>query len=481
MKNWEVAAILIRIAELTAFKEDNRYKSQAYLRAARSVRRLTGDIEEYARRGSLTSIDGVGVAIEKKIEEIISTGKSEALLHLESEFPAEFLDVLAIPGIGLTTGRKLYKHLHVDSLETLEKAVRERKVRKITGLGPKTEMRIKDGLKLLKERPKTYNIGFIAPLVREIEAKLKNLDFVHKLTISGPFRRKAEGVSTVELVVVLSDRQAFVNYLKDQSFIREIRKEGMTIQTTSLWHIPLNFHVVAQDEFWAKVFLTTGSDAHLQDIEKILKEKGLKIDADTFREGEEGFYKALGCSFIPPELREGRGELPAARESRLPSLVSLADIKGDLHTHTNWSDGTENVRKMVEGARGRGYHYIAITDHSPSLKIAGGLTLDELKRQQEDISRLKEESKDIIIFTGMEVDILKDGDLDLPDSIMEELDLVVASVHTGFQQPGEKLTQRICRAMENPHVRILAHPTGRLIGRRDPYPVEVKDFLSSQK
>ena len=477
LQNWEVAATLARIGQLLALKGDNPFKSQAYARAARAVKRLNGDIEEYHRKGTLTAIPGIGHHIAQVIEEMVSTGQSLYMKTIEADFPTDFLDILAVPGVGLATGRTLYQHLRVASLEDLEKAVQKKEVRKIPGLGPKTEQRIKEGLRLLKEGPKEYNLGIIAPLARDIEARIQSLDFVRKIAPAGEFRRRVEAVTALEFVVSTSEVERLQGFLEKQPFIRGVDRQGRILKAVSLWQVPLLFHVVEEDSFWSSLLMATGSQKHVEELAERAAEKNLDITPQLFSAGEKEFYRQLGSPWIPPELREGRGELQAALRGDLPSLVTLADIKGDLHTHSSWSDGTESIDQMLKRAKEKGYQYMAVTDHSPSLKIAGGLSLDQLKKQMEEISRLKEMHKGFTIFTGMEVDILRDGQLDLPDEVMAELDVVIASIHTGFKQPAEQLTQRMMAAMENSYVHIIGHPTGRLIGRRDPYPIDVDALL----
>lgn len=477
MQNWEVAATLQRIGQLLSLKGDNPYKSQAYARAARSVKRLNGNIAEYYLKGNLTSIPGVGQHIAQVIAEMVSTGKSAYMETIEGEFPPDFLDILAVPGIGLTTGKILYQHLQIGSLKDLERAVLKKELRKIPSLGPKTEQRIKEGLRLLQERPKEYNLGIIASLARDIEARIQSLDFVRRTAMAGEFRRRVEAVLALEFIVSTSEVERFHNFLEKQPFIREISRRGPVIEAVSLWQVPLIFRLVEEGAFWSSLLMATGSKKHLEELTALAAKKNLEITPRLFTTGEKEFYHQLGSPWIPPELREGRGELQAALQGKLPSLVALAQVKGDLHTHTNWSDGTESISNMAARAREKGYQYMAVTDHSPSLKIAGGLTLDMLKKQIEEISRLKEEDKGFTIFTGMEVDILRDGGLDLPDHVMAELDVVIASIHTGFKQPEEQLTRRMLEAMEHPYVHIIGHPTGRLIGRRDPYPIDVDAIL----
>jgi DNA polymerase (family X) len=477
LQNWEVAATLARIGQLLALKGDNPFKSQAYARAARAVKGLRGDIGDYHQKGTLTSIPGVGHHIAQVIAEMVSTGQSAYMKSIESDFPADFLDILAVPGIGLATGRTLYHHLGVASLADLQEAVERKEVRKLPGLGPKTEQRIKEGLRLLQEGPKEYNLGVIAPLARDIEDRIQSLDFVRRTATAGEFRRRVEAVTALEFIVSTSEVVRFQNFLEKQPFIREIKGQGRVIKAVSLWQIPLLFHLVEEDSFWSSLLMATGSQKHIEEVAAKAAEKNLEITPQLFAAGEKEFYRQLGSPWIPPELREGRGELEAAMQGSLPSLVALGDIKGDLHTHSNWSDGTESILQMLKRAKEKGYQYLAVTDHSPSLKIAGGLSLDQLKKQVEEISRLKEEHKGFTIFTGMEVDILRDGKLDLPDEVMAELDVVIASIHTGFRQPAEQLTQRMMAAMENPYVHIIGHPTGRLIGRRDPYPIDVGALL----
>lgn len=488
MENWEVAEILKRIANLLALKGENEYKIRAYIKAARSISHINEDVVNLANEGRLQELDGIGSALAKKIEEIVTTGKSPLLTRLESELPVELLALFNIPGVGRKIGSQIYRYLNVRSLEEVEEAARQGRIRFLPGLGPKTEEKILKGLEKLKCQTPRYNLKIAYPLSIKIKEWLSSIAHSPYCMIAGSLRRGRETASNINLVMGFDGNvEGLVKQLYSFSLAEKksiIQNKG-SITFNTIWGIPVILNIVPQKLFIPALIYYTGSKGHVKKIMEKAKCKGYKFSASgmyrdevpvIFRE-EADFYHLLGMEYIPPELREDHGELDAAAHHRLPLLVDYNDIKGDLHLHSDWSDGIDSIEELANAAEKRGYRYIAITDHSHSLRIASGLSQGSLARQKEYISKVQERFNNIKILPGIEVDILNDCSLDLPDEVLSELDVVIASIHSGFNQPKEKINARLLAAMKNPYVNIIAHPSGRLLGEREPYEVDMEFLL----
>ncbi|HHX87132.1 MAG TPA: DNA polymerase/3'-5' exonuclease PolX, partial [Firmicutes bacterium] len=499
MENWEVAAALERIAGLLSIKGENQYKSRAYSMASRQINRLACPLKQLAVEGRLQEIPGVGDALEKKIEELISTGNCRFLTELESEVPPQLLALYEIPGVGLKTAHKLYAGLELRSLRELEQAAREGRLQSIPGLGSNLRENI---LAFFEQRPRyaeTFHRGIALPLARQWVRRLQELPGVVCCRASGALRRGTETVTEALLVAGIEEsrRSAFKEALAEV-VPGELREEAAGGSSRSPFSavsfrtpsgLPVHLLQVPEECLAIALLWSTGSSYHWEQLVSAARQKGLVLSACGLQEQdggkelpvdrEEEIYRELELPFIPPELRENPQVIELGRQGKLPDLLELSQIRGDLHLHSNWSDGFSSIPELAAGAAARGYSYLAITDHSPSLQIAGGLSIRRLKEQIAEIRKFNRSgSSPCYLFPGMEVDILEDGSLDLPDELLYELELVVASVHSNFRLSRQEMTGRICRAMAHPAVHIIGHPTGRLLGSRGGYQVDLDQVIT---
>ena len=488
MKNIELSRIFEQIAKILKIKEENPFKIRAYEKITLVLENLPIDIETIYHQGGLNNIPGVGTGIAKKIEEFLTTGKLEYYEKLKETIPSGVIELLDISEVGPKTAKLLYEELGVDNIDKLEKAVREHQIKDLPGMGEKSETNILRGIELYKRRKERFLLGRALPLAEEMVESLSQLKETDKISFAGSLRRKKETIGDIDILITSQNPEKIMRTFTSLPQVREILAEGPTkssIITKDDLHIDVR--VVEPISFGAALQYFTGSKAHNIKLRELALKRGLKINEyGVFEvesgnriagEKEEEVYQALNLPFIPPELREDRGEIEAAQENRLPQLIEYSQIKGDLHLHTKWSDGAHTIRQMAEAAKKRGYKYIAITDHSQSLKIAGGLTEKRLREQVEEIQKLNQELKDFTILSGIEVDIKSDGSLDFSDEILSKLDVVIAAIHSGFKQESKIITERIIKAMQNRLVNIIAHPTGRLIGYRESYQVDINEMM----
>jgi len=488
MKNLELSRIFEQIAKILKIKGENPFKIRAYEKITLVLENLPIDIETIYQQEGLNNIPGVGAGIAKKIEEFLTTGKLEYYEKLKETIPSGVIELLDISEVGPKTAKLLYEQLEVDNIEKLEKVVRGHLIKDLPGMGEKTETNILRGIELYKRRKERVLLGLALPLAEEIVENLSHLKETNKISFAGSLRRKKETIGDIDILVTSQKPEKIMKTFTSLPQVREILAEGPTkssIITKDDIHVDVR--VVEPISFGAALQYFTGSKAHNIRLRELALKRGLKIneygifDVKTDRriagEREEEIYQILDLPLIPPELREDRGEIEVAQENRLPHLIEYPQIKGDLHLHTKWSDGAHTIRQMAEAAKKRGYKYIAITDHSQSLKFAGGLIEERLREQVEEIQKINQELNDFTILTGIEVDIKSDGSLDFPDEILNKLDIVIAAIHSGFKQESKIITERIVRAMQNRFVNIIAHPTGRLIGYRESYQVEVDKMM----
>jgi len=488
LKNLELSRIFEQIAKILKIKGENPFKIRAYEKITLVLENLPIDIETIYQQGGLSNIPGVGAGIAKKIEEFLTTGKLEYYEKLKETIPSGVVELLDISEVGPKTAKLLYEQLEVDNIEKLEKVVRGHLIKDLPGMGEKTETNILRGIELYKRRKERVLLGLALPLAEEIVEKLSHLKETNKISFAGSLRRKKETIGDIDILVTSQKPEKIMKTFTSLPQVREILAEGPTkssIITKDDIHVDVR--VVEPISFGAALQYFTGSKAHNIRLRELALKRGLKIneygvfDVKTDRriagEREEEIYQILDLPLIPPELREDRGEIEVAQENRLPHLIEYLQIKGDLHLHTKWSDGAHTIRQMAEAAKKRGYKYIAITDHSQSLKFAGGLIEERLREQVEEIQKVNQELDDFTILTGIEVDIKSDGSLDFPDEILNKLDIVIAAIHSGFKQESKIITERIVKAMQNRFVNIIAHPTGRLIGYRESYQVEVDKMM----
>ena len=485
-KNIEISALFDRIADSLDILDENPFKIRAYRNASRNIRELPEDIENIAEREELLNIPGIGKDLAEKVKEYIRKGKLEYYEELKTRIPEELTDLLAIQGIGPKMLSKLNKELHVRRLEDLEKALKGNEILDLHGMGKRKIEEIKRGIQLLKESKERINIGLALPLAEEIIKEIDKTRGTEGTIYAGSLRRMRETVGDIDILTMADDGELVIKAFTKLPIVKDILASGDTkggIITKN--GIQVDLRVVGAESYGAALQYFTGSKAHNVKLRTIALRKGLKINEYGVYKGEKRIagetekevYKSLGLSLIPPEIREDKGEIEAAIAGKLPDLIKLRDIKGDLHTHSNWSDGRASIEEMALTAFEMGYEYIALTDHSPSSRIANGLSIERLGKKKKELIEVSKRIKGIKILMGAEVDIQSDGTLDYPDHVLKELDVVIASVHIGFKMDRDTMTKRITMALRNPHVHILAHPTGRLIGERDPYEVDLDEVF----
>ncbi|MDK2784982.1 MAG: polymerase [Bacillota bacterium] len=490
MNNLEIAWVFLEIADLLEIQGESPFKVRAYRQAAHVLSELDEEVAHYAQMGRLTELPGIGAALAAKIEELLQTGSLAYLERLRREVPAGLRQMLALPGVGPRTVRTIFTHLGISTLEELEAAARAKKLRALPGLGVKTELAIQHGIELLRSRPSGLPLGLAFPAAAELSEIMAQLSQVQKVSLAGDVRRGEEMVGQIIIVAAVApaDQDAVLKTFQAAPYVRQTMRTEPG-KTTVLLGIGLEAALITvpPPAFACRLCYHTGPPAHWSALVKWARARGFELTPDGLRgrEGElqlsseEELYQSLGLAFVAPELRAGRDEVELAARGALPELLRPEDMLGDLHLHSNWSDGTESIQGLARAAAGRGYAYIAITDHSQALSIAHGLTPERLVEQEKEIEEVRANYPHLFLFSGIEVDILADGRLDLPDDVLARRDIVLASVHSGFKQDRETMTRRILTALANPAVDILAHPSGRLLGRRDPYAVDLEQVLDA--
>lgn len=481
--NAEVATAFEEMADLLEIEGANPFRVRAYRFAARTLRDLPVEVGEMVAKGEdLTSLPGIGDDLAGKIKEILATGTAAAIEAQRKRVPATLTGLLRIPGLGPKRVKRLAHELKIRSLSELQTAAQAGRVRTLAGFGEKTEQHILDALATrLAEAPRVQRAVAI-PSAEALVAYLEQSSGVSRVIAAGSYRRGLETIGDLDILVTAPAGRAVMDRFVAYQEVRDVLARGETKSSVRLQSgLQVDLRVVPQDSYGAALLYFTGSKAHNVVLRQLAQQRGLKLneygvfrgDKPVAGETEESVYASLGLPWIPPELREGRGEIDAAKAGRLPHLVDLQDLKGDLHAHTRATDGRNSLQEMAEAARLRGLRYFAITDHSRRLTMAKGLDSARLLQQTEAIDRLNATLSGITILKGIEVDILEDGNLDLPDEVLGRLDLVVGAVHSRFNLSNRRQTERIMKAMDHPHFSILAHPSGRLIGRREPYEVDM--------
>ncbi|HTP94621.1 MAG TPA: DNA polymerase/3'-5' exonuclease PolX [Burkholderiales bacterium] len=476
--NADIAAVFDEIADLLEIGGENPFRVRAYRNAARSVEAFGRDIGGLlSRGGELPKLSGIGADLGAKVREIAATGSCALLDKLHGRFPATVTELLKVPGLGPKRVKLLYDELAVQTLAQLEQAARKGRIRNLPGVGEKTEQRILRALEVRRGVMKRVLLPVAAQYAEALQAALAGVPGVSRVTVAGSYRRMRETVGDLDLLVCAAASGPALDRLCAYDEVAEVLARGETRASVRLKSgLQVDLRIVAPESCGAALQYFTGSKAHGIALRRIAQERGLKLNEyGLFRGGEriageteESVYAALGLPYIEPELREDNGEIEAARAGRLPRLVTLADLQGDLHVHTRASDGHGSVEEMALAAKAAGLRYIAVTDHSRRLTVAHGLDPARLARQIDEIDRVNSRLDGITVLKGVEVDILADGSLDLPDSILERLDLVVGAVHSAFDLPRRRQTDRIVRAMNSACFSVLAHPGGRLIGAREP-------------
>ncbi|HNP80346.1 MAG TPA: DNA polymerase/3'-5' exonuclease PolX [Nitrospira sp.] len=481
--NAEVATAFEEMADLLEIEGANPFRVRAYRFAARTLRDLPAEVGEMVAKGDdLTSLPGIGDDLAGKIKEILATGTAAAIEAQRKRVPATLTELLRIPGLGPKRVKRLAHELKIRSLSELQTAAQAGRVRTLAGFGEKTEQHILEALATrLAEAPRVQRAVAI-PSAEALVAYLEQSSGVSRVIAAGSYRRGLETIGDLDILVTAPAGRAVMDRFVAYQEVRDVLAHGATKSSVRLQSgLQVDLRVVPQDSYGAALLYFTGSKAHNVVLRQLAQQRGLKLneyglfrgDKPIAGDTEESVYASLGLPWIPPELREGRGEIDAAKAGRLPHLVDLQDLKGDLHAHTRATDGRNSLQEMAEAARLRGLRYFAITDHSRRLTMAKGLDSVRLLQQIEAIDQLNATLSGITILKGIEVDILEDGSLDLPDEVLGRLDLVVSAVHSRFNLSNRRQTERIMKAMDHPHFSILAHPSGRLIGRREPYEVDM--------
>jgi DNA polymerase (family 10) len=496
MINLDMARIFDEIADILEVKGENPFRIRAYRRAARTIETLTQDLKVIAERGGvseLKKIPGVGEGIAKKIVEIAQTGDCNKHRELTQEVPSDVLELLAIPRVGPKTIAKVHEELGITSIAELEEAAQSHRLEGIPGLGAKVEENIVKGIAQYRSYKGRVLLSEALPRAELIVTELRKLDVVDKIIIAGSLRRMRETIGDIDILVVSKKPMEVMDAFTCLDGVEDIVAKGDTKSSIVLKGIDVDLRVVAETSFGAAAHYFTGSKHHNIRIRELGVKQGLKINEYGIFRGDERIggddeadvFDSVGLAFIPPELREDRGEVEAAKENRIPRLVEARDIKGDLHVHTNWSDGKNSIEEMAEAALSMGYEYIAVADHSPAVGIAGGMNEEKIAKRQEEIESVNErfeaEGINFSVLAASEVDIKSDFSMDFPDDILKSLDVVVGAIHSKFSQDRKTMTKRIVTAMENENVDIIAHPTGRLLGKRDPYEVDMGQLMESAR
>ena len=486
MKNKELADIFDKWADILEFLGDNPYHVRAYRNAARLIRDLSEDIELLAREGKLSQLPGIGQRLQAKILEFLRTGKIEEFEKLKQQVPDTIFTLLDIPGVGPKTVKLLYDELGIRSIEDLKRAIERGELLKLPGFGPKKVEKIKKGIELYEKSGGRILLGVAVFIADRIVNQLKEHSAVERISVCGSTRRMKETVGDIDILATGKNNLEIIEAFVNLPNVKEVLWKGTKKATVIVEEgEQVDLRVTEPDSYGAALQYFTGSKAHNIHLRTICLKLGYKLNEYGLFKGdekiagrtEEEIYSALGMDTPPPEIREDTGEIEAALEHRLPKLVGYDEIKGDLHIHSNWSDGASTIEEIAKKAVEMGYRYVAITDHSKSLKVANGLSEEELERRNYEIDRLNEKFKGKIkILKGAEVDILPDGSLDYPDEILKELDFVVAAVHSRFTQDN---TERILKAINNPYVNVIAHPTGRVIGQREGYPLDLEKVMKA--
>lgn len=489
VQNSDVKDIFNKVADLLDIEGANAFRVRAYRNAARTVSSLPRNVSEMIGEGKdLTRLAGIGEDLAGKIKEIVETGTLSQLEEIEKKTPSELNKLMTLDGLGPKRIKALNRELGIENLDELRAAAEEGKISNLEGFGKKTEQKILEGLQQKDGRENRIKLVDAEQRAEPLVSYLKKSKGIKNIVVAGSFRRRKETVGDLDILVTAKKdadvMERFVNYEDVQKVVSKGKTRSTVILRSGL---QVDLRLVPQVSYGAALHYFTGSKAHNIAVRKLGVGKGYKIneygvfkgDERIAGKSEEEVYERVGLPYIEPELREDRGEVAAAQKGKLPKLVRVKDLRGDLHSHTKATDGHYSIEDMAQAAKERGYKYLAITEHSKKVTVAGGLDAKGLRKHLKKIDKLNETLEGIILLKGIEVDILKDGSLDLPDDVLEALDLTVCSVHYHRNLSKQKQTDRIIRAMDNPHFNILAHPTGRLINERDAYEIDLGRIMKA--
>lgn len=484
LTNKEIARVLTEFADLLAIKGENDFKIRAYTNAARKIESYPEKIKELAAEDKLKEIKGIGSGIGESIKELLNDGQIAEMAAIKAELPAGVIAMTDIQGLGPKTAHRFYYELEIEDLTSLEAALSDGKIRKLKGFGKKSEEKL---LQALQNHTKYVNkitlakaLKTAAEIIKEIKTSLTD-DLYSQLEICGSSRRKKELIGDLDILIATAKPAELSAKLKNLDFTAEVIGAGDTkVSIRTEAGVQTDFRLVSQAEFPSALHYFTGSQAHNVRMRQLAKQHDLKLSeyglfkTDGSKEeikSEQDIFKLLGLAYIIPELREDQGEIEAAQTGNLPESIAEKDYQGDLHLHSNYSDGAFSIAEMAAEAQKRGYQYIAVTDHSQALTVANGMSEQALKKQIKEIDELNQKFTDFKIFKGVEVDILKSGELDFPVELLDQLDFVIASVHSYFNLTESEMTERLCKAAANPQVNLIAHPTGRILGGRSAYQI----------
>ncbi len=477
MENTQVASVFDEIADLLELKEGNAFRIRAYRNAAQSVRGLSGRLEDLVKEGKdLTKLHDVGESTADKIREILETGTCERVQQLRDDVPAELTELMKIPGVGARTAKSLHDELGVTNLDDVKKACKEGRISKLEGFGKKTQENIRKGIETVKKAAGRMELRTADESVEALKRHLDGIKELKTWTVAGSYRRRKETIGDLDMLLQAPDRKRTGDELKKFEDVDEVVSSGSERITVRLKSgLQIDFRFFEPESFGAAEMYFTGSRAHNVALRKRAKERDWKLNEyglfkDDHRlagKTEASIYKRLNLQFIPPEMRENRGEIDVAAEGNLPSLVKQSDIHGDLHCHTTATDGADSIAAMADAAEERGYEYLVITDHSKAVRVANGLNNDQVRKHADAIRKEAQKRNTLWLIAGIEVDILKSGKLDLDEEVLAGLDWVIASIHSHFDQTEKQTTDRLLKAIESGVVHAMGHPCGRLLGKRD--------------
>lgn len=492
MDNKEIAKLFSQYSDLLELDGANTFKIRAMQRAVQIIENLPQTVKTLYDNKELAKVDGIGKGIVEKIGGILETGKLDELDEIKGKYPDGLLDMMDVPGLGPKKVKLIYDELNIGSIDELKKAAESGKLADLPGMGKKSEEKILKGIATKEASVGRYLIGQAYPIAKEIHDRLAAMKGVYESAIAGSMRRGKETVGDVDILVSAKDGEPLMNEFLATGEIDEVIANGKTKSSIRLNNgLQVDLRIVPKESFGAALQYFTGSKEHNVRVREIAVKQGLKVneygvyktdgDEPVAGETEEDVYQSLGMVWVPPELREGLEEIEWAQKDTLPELITESDIICALHNHTTASDGKMSMKELAEQGNKRGFKVIAVTDHSVSSAIAGGLSADRLRKQIDEVRELNESLKGVTLLAGSEVDIKADGSLDYDDDLLAELDIVVASVHMAQDQPRDKVTKRICRALENPYVTILGHPSGRLINKRPPMDIDFEKVFETAK